>query len=121
MIKKLFIVFILFCNVSYANILEKYELELQEIPVLCGNRVSVELFLKDNNFELIHMSLGRAGQESKGKPVYVAEYYMSKDKKESAVILTSPEQPDISCINYRTFDLLQGKEIEKYLMFKNKQ
>lgn len=120
MFKKLFIVFILFCNVSYANILEKYELELQEIPMACGQRDSIDQFLKDYNFQLVNMSIGRAGNSTTGVPVFLAEYFINKSNTETAVILSSPDDMGIACLAYRTFDLKQGKEIEKYLMLKNR-
>ena len=123
MFKKILILLLLYSNISYANvnILEKYSLTLEEIPVLCGNRLTVNQFLKDFNFELVNMSLGRAGQNDKGQPVFVVEYYINKKNTETTVILYSPEDPDTSCLNYRTFDLKQGSELRRYLMRKNRQ
>lgn len=123
MFKKILIGLLLYSNISYANvnILEKYSLTLEEIPVLCGNRLTVNQFLKDFNFELVNISIGREGQNDKGQPVFVVEYYINKKNTETIVILHSPEEPDTSCINYRTFDLKQGNELRRYLMRKNRQ
>ena len=121
MFKKLLIVFLLFSNISYANILTKYTLELQEIPVACGHRLTVEQYLKDFNFELVNMSIGRSAQLPTGEPVFIAEYYINKKNTETVVILSSPDDFNTACIGFRTFNLTQGKEIKKNLMMKNGQ
>ncbi len=121
MFKIFFTLFLLFCNISYANNLSKYSLELTEIPVACGERVVIDQYLKDFNFELVNVSLGRSQQEVKGEPVFIAEYYINKKKTETVVILSSPEDQYTACIGYRSFDLKQGVDIKKYLMKKNRQ
>lgn len=121
MLKRLLIVFLLYTNISYANVLDKYSLDLENIPVACGHRLTVDQYLKDFEFELINMSLGRSGQDSKGEPVFVAEYYINKKKTETVVILSAPDVPAEACIAFRSFDLKQGVEIKKYLMKKNRQ
>lgn len=121
MFKKLLIVFLLFCNISYSNPLDKYSLELENIPVACGHRLTVEQYLKDFNFELINLSIGRSGQDSKGEPVFIAEYYINKKSTETVVILSSPDDQSTACIGFRSFDLKQGVEIKRYLMKKNRQ
>ena len=115
MFKKRLIFILLFCNVSYANSLSKYNLILEEIPIACGERATIEEFIKDFSFDLVNMSLGRAEQDLKGTPVFIAEYYINKKKTETLVILSSPEDPYTACIGYRSFDLKQGVEIRKYL------
>ena len=111
---KILITFLLFCNISYANNLDKYPLILEEIPVACGERETINEFIKDFNFELVNISLGRAQQDSKGSPVFIAEYYINKKNTETLVILSSPEDPYTACIGYRSFDLKKGNEIKKY-------
>jgi hypothetical protein len=121
MFKKLLIIFLLYCNISYSNPLDKYSLTLEEIPVACGHRLTVEQYLKDFNFELINLSIGRSNQDAKGEPVFIAEYYINKKNTETVVILSSPDDQSTACIGYRTFDLKQGIEIKKYLTKKNRQ
>jgi len=121
MLKKLLIVFLLYSNVSYANILDKYSLDLENIPVACGHRLTVEQYLKDFNFELVNMSVGRSAQQPNGEIVFIAEYFINKKNTETVVILSSPEDPSTACIGFRSFDLKQGVEIKKYLMKKNRQ
>ena len=128
MFKKIFLILILYCSVSFSNerftnekVVNKYFLQLQEIPVLCGPRFGIESYLKDFDFQLFNLSIGRAGQLPNGEPVFVAEYYINKKNTETVIILSSPAEPDTACINFRTFDLKQGEEINRYLMKKNRQ
>ena len=123
MFKKILILLLLYSNISYANVnvLDKYSLTLEEIPVACGHRLTVEQYLKDFNFELINMSVGRSAQQPTGELVFIAEYYINKKNTETVVILSSPDDPSTACIGYRSFDLKQGVEIRKYLMRKNRQ
>jgi hypothetical protein len=123
MFKKILIGLLLYSNISYANenVLDKYSLTLEEIPVACGHRLTVEQYLKDFNFELINMSVGRSAQQPTGEIVFLAEYYINKKNTETVVILSSPDDHSTACIGYRSFDLKQGVEIRKYLMRKNRQ
>ena len=121
MLKKLVIALILYCNISYAeNPLNKYSLTLEDIPIACGHRLTVEQYLKDYKFELQSISLGRSQQDPKGEPVFYVEYYISKNTKEALVILGDPYDLSMACIGFRTFDLKLGKDIKKYLMMKNR-
>lgn len=123
MFKKILILLLLYSNISYANenVLDKYSLTLEEIPVACGHRLTVEQYLKDFNFELINMSVGRSAQQPTGEIVFLAEYYINKKNTETVVLLSSPSDHSTACIGYRSFDLKQGVEIRKYLMKKNRQ
>ena len=123
MFKKILIGLLLYSNISYANanILNKYSLTLEEIPVACGHRLTVEQYLKDFNFELVNMSVGRSAQQPTGELVFTAEYYINKKNTETVVILSSPNDPDTACIGFRSFDLKQGVEMKRYLMKKNRQ
>ncbi len=122
MLKKLVIAFILYCNISYAeNPLNKYSLTLEDIPVACGHRLTVEQYLKDYKFELQNISLGRSKQNPKGEPVFYIEYYINKNTKETVVILGDPHDLSMACIGFRTFDLKSGGDIKKYLMMKNRK
>ena len=123
MFKKILILLLLYSNISYANenVLDKYSLTLEEIPVACGHRLTVEQYLKDFNFELVNMSVGRSAQQPTGELVFIAEYFINKKNTETVVILSSPDDPSTACIGFRSFDLKQGVEIKKYLMKKNRQ
>ena len=123
MFKKILILLLLYSNISYANenVLDKYSLTLEEIPVACGHRLTVEQYLKDFNFELINMSVGRSAQQPTGEIVFLAEYYINKKNTETVVLLSSPSDHSTACIGFRSFDLKQGVEIRKYLMRKNRQ
>ena len=121
MFKTFIIAFLLYCNVSYSNSLNKYNLTLEEIPVACGHRLTVDQYLKDFNFELVNMSVGRSEQRPTGEIVFIAEYYINKKNTETLVILSSPDDQSTACIGFRSFDLKQGAEIKRYLMKKNRQ
>ena len=116
MFKKILIFILLFCNISYAKSLDEYfeSFILEEIPIACGEREKINEFLRDFNFELVNVSLGRAQQDSKGSPVFIAEYYINKKNTETLVILSNNIDQYTACIAYRTFDLKQGNEIKKY-------
>lgn len=123
MFKKILIGFLLYSNISYANvnIIDKYSLTLEDIPVACGHRLTVDQYLKDFNFELVNMSTGRSAQQPTGEIVFIAEYFINKKNTETVVILSSPDDPSTACIGFRSFDLKQGVEIKRYLMKKNRQ
>lgn len=121
MFKKIFLILFLLSSTSSANILNKYNLDLENIPVACGHRLTIDQYLKDFNFELVNMSVGRSAQQPNGELVFVAEYYINKKNTETVVILSSPEDPNTACIGFRSFDLKQGVEIKRYLMKKNRQ
>ena len=123
MFKKILILLLLYSNISYANenVLDKYSLTLEEIPVACGHRLTIEQYLKDFNFELINMSIGRSAQQPTGEIVFLAEYYINKKNTETVVLLSSPSDHSTACIGYRSFDLKQGSELRRYLMKKNRQ
>jgi len=105
MFKKILLILILFCNISYAQSpLRNYDFMIQNVPIICMDRETMEKFIKDFDFILQSKSLGRTNMLKTGAPVYLIEYFVNKDKTESLSVVTAPDAIE-SCILYRSFDL----------------
>ncbi len=81
-----------------------YDFKWQHIPVVCGESEEVMRYLKDNDFVLDSMSVGKAGSSPDGEPVYFVTYYLNIDETESVSAITSPSGHE-TCMMYRSFGL----------------
>lgn len=105
MLKKIFFILFFCCSISYAQSpLRNYDFMIQNIPIICMERETIEKFIKDFNFEIQSMSLGRNNMVKTGAPVFLIEYFVNKSKTESLAVVTIPDAIE-SCILYRSFDL----------------
>jgi len=105
MLKKIFFILLLCCSISYAQSpLRNYDFIIQNIPIICMERDTMEKFIKDFDFTLSNMSLGRTNMLKTGAPVFLIEYFVNRDHTESLAIVTAPDAIE-SCILYRSFDL----------------
>ena len=83
---------------------EKYDFKWMHVPVVCGTSDEVQRYLKDNEFELESVSIGREGANQNGDPAYWVSYFVNKDRTESVSAITSPTGNE-TCMMYRSFDL----------------
>tara|TARA_A100001515_G_scaffold134916_1_gene125452 strand:- start:358 stop:729 length:372 start_codon:yes stop_codon:yes gene_type:complete len=83
---------------------ELYNFRWMHVPVVCGPSEEVQRYLKDNNFELDSVSIGREGAKKDGDPAYWVSYFVNEDRTESVSAITSPTGNE-TCMMYRSFDL----------------
>ena len=81
-----------------------YDFKWQSIPVVCGESEEVMRYLKDNDFVLTSMSVGKTGSSPDGEPVYFVTYYLNIEETESVSAITSPSGHE-TCMMYRSFNL----------------
>ena len=89
-----------------------YNFWWEQIPVVCSTSSEIERWASDKNFIPVNMSVGREGGISKGKVVYVVIYYIN-DTGQSFASVSTPEQPNESCIVFRTFDLVINEGLKE--------
>ena len=97
--KKIILGLLLFCVTSFANANGLYQVQ---IPVVCGTPDVVESYIKAKNFDAVGISLGRAGSQPDGEPVYMVTHY-ANSKKETLARVDIPDGIE-SCILYHTFN-----------------
>ena len=83
---------------------EKYDFRWMHVPVVCGASDEVQRYLKDNDFELESVSIGREGANQNGDPAYWVSYFVNKIGTEAVSAVTSPTGHE-TCMMYRSFDL----------------
>lgn len=95
---------LLFTSVAYADHetdFNKYY--FAQVPALCSTPDVIQSYLDHFEFEPYHLSLGRAGMEATGEPVYMVTYYVSK-LGQSAASIDVPSQTE-RCVLFHSFDL----------------
>ena len=109
---------LLFASVSYAEHekqegdLKKYDFWWEQIPVVCSYTSEVQRWANDKNFIPVNMSVGREGGVPEGRIVYVVVYYIN-DKGETFAGVSTPENPNQTCIVFRTFDLVINEGLKE--------
>ena len=83
---------------------QKYDFRWMHVPVVCGDSEEIQRYLKDNDFELESVSIGREGANQNGDPAYWVSYFVNKKGTEAVSAITSPSG-DETCMMYRSFDL----------------
>ena len=83
---------------------EKFNFWWEQIPAVCSTSDEIERWAEFKGFEPVNMSFGREGGSPTGEIVYIVVYWINKNQ-ESFASVSTPEQPDESCIVFRTFDL----------------
>ena len=82
----------------------KYNFRWMHVPVVCGTTAEIQVYLDDNKFELISMSVGREGAREEGSIAYLVTYYLNEKRDQSIAAITSPSGHE-TCMMYRSFDL----------------
>ena len=83
---------------------EKFNFWWEQVPAVCSTSEEIERWAEYKKFNPINMSFGRENGSPDGKIVYIVVYWINEDQQTFASVST-PEQPDRSCIVFRTFDL----------------
>jgi len=102
--KLLTLITLLFATSTFAEDLQKYDFQWMHVPVVCGTSPEVMRYLKDNNFKLESVSMGRSGASETGDPAYFVAYYLNEKGDQSVAAITSPTGHE-TCMMYRSFDL----------------
>ena len=105
--KLILILSLLFASIAYAeqeSDIKKYNFWWEQIPAVCSTSDEIERWAEFKGFEPVNMSFGREGGSPTGEIVYIVVYWINKNQ-ESFASVSTPEQPDESCIVFRTFDL----------------
>ena len=109
--KLILILSLLFTTISYAgheehndSDIKKYDFWWEQIPVVCSYSSEIQRWANDKNFIPVNMSVGREGGKQDGQIVYIIVYYIN-DSGQTFASVQTPDNPDQSCIVFRTFDL----------------
>ena len=74
------------------------------MPAVCSTSEEIERWAELKKFEPVNVSFGRENGRPDGRIVYIVVYWLN-ERQESFASVSTPEQPDRSCIVFRTFDL----------------
>ena len=74
------------------------------MPVICGAQENVEQYLKDHNFLMANMSVGRENAKPDAPIVYYVSYWISEDFSQSIPVVTNMSGTE-SCMMYKSFNL----------------
>tara|TARA_B100000212_G_scaffold219846_1_gene166488 strand:+ start:1073 stop:1423 length:351 start_codon:yes stop_codon:yes gene_type:complete len=106
-----YITILLFCAFSTLAFAEdndwdnsKYDFRWMHVPVVCGTSEEVQRYIRDNDFKLVSVSIGREGASPDGNPAYWVSYFINEKGDQSIAAITSP-QGNETCMMYRSFDL----------------
>ena len=83
---------------------EKFNFWWEQVPAVCSTSEEIERWAEYKEFTPVNMSFGREGGTPNGKIVYIVVYWIN-EQQETFASVSTPEQPDQSCIVFRTFDL----------------
>mgnify|MGYP006936538376 FL=1 len=90
---------ILFCTTAFANPYGFYQIQM---PVVCGTPDAIESYIKAKNFDAVGISLGRAGSQPDGEPVFLLTFYANSDN-ESLMTMDIPSGFE-RCILFHSFN-----------------
>ena len=107
--KIILILSLLFTSISYAKDFKAYEFHVQELPAVCGTQKEVEKYADDNDYIVLNYSLGRAGSEPTGEPVFVVTYWVNEEVSQTMATVVVPNS-DQACILYISFDVIHNEE-----------
>ena len=101
--KKIILGLLLFCTTAFANPYGFYQIQM---PVVCGTPDAIESYIKAKNFDAVGISLGRAGSQPDGEPVYMVTTYEKDDQVLVTVDLPSAQE---TCILFHTYNKSEVK------------
>ena len=95
---------IVFANNDDVDDIKKYNFWWEQIPAVCSTSEEIQRWANDKNFIPVNMSVGREGGKANGRIVYVVVYYIN-DSGQTFAGISTPENPNQTCVVFRTFDL----------------
>ena len=81
-----------------------YNFWWETIPAVCSTSDEIQRWANDKNFIPVNMSVGRENGSPNGQIVYIVVYYIN-DSGQTFAGVSTPEQPNQTCIVFITFDL----------------
>ena len=103
--KKLLIALtLLISSLAFAEEEEKFNFWWEQVPAVCSTSDEIERWAEYKKFTPVNMSFGRAGGVAEGEIMYIVVYWINENQETFASVST-PQQPDQTCIVFRTFDL----------------
>ena len=103
---------IVFANNDDVDDIKKYNFWWEQIPAVCSYSDEIQRWATDNNFIPVNMSLGREGGTADGRIVYIVVYYIN-DSGQTFAGVSTPENPEQTCIVFRTFDLVINEGLKE--------
>jgi len=100
--KKLIIGLLLFFTISTTSFANPYGFYQIQMPVVCGTPDAIESYIKAKNFDAVGISLGRAGSQPDGEPVFLLTFYANSDN-ESLMTMDIPSGFE-RCILFHSFN-----------------
>ena len=89
----------MFCSSAFANEWGFYQIQM---PVVCGKPEAIERYITAKKFDAVGISLGRAGSQPDGEPVYLLTFY-ANERNESLMTMDIPSGAE-RCILFHSFD-----------------
>ena len=83
---------------------EKFNFWWEHLPAVCSTTDEIERWAEYHKFSPVNVSVGRENGSQTGRIVYMVVYWINENQQTFASVST-PEQPNESCIVFRTFDL----------------
>ena len=83
---------------------ETFNFWWEQVPAVCSTSDEIERWAEYKKFTPVNMSFGRAGGVAEGEIMYIVVYWINENQETFASVST-PLQPDHTCIVFRTFDL----------------
>lgn len=103
---------VLFVSTSFAEEEKKtYDFFYQNTPVVCGTISEVTRYAEDNKFVPFSLSVGRAGSQPDGQPVFFVTHWVQEVGDEQLVTVMIPDA-DESCILFRSFDTKLNPDLQ---------
>ena len=113
----LLILSLLFASFAYAeheeqeSDIKQYNFWWEQLPAICSTNDEINRWATDNKFVPLNVSYGRAGGKPDGEIVYMIVYWMN-DTTQSFASVQTPDNPNNTCILFRTFDVVLNKTLQ---------
>ena len=102
---------LLFTSIAYAETQKQYNFWWEQLPAICSTNDEINRWATDNKFVPLNVSYGRAGGKPDGEIVYMIVYWMN-DTTQSFASVQTPDNPNNTCILFRTFDVALNKTLQ---------
>jgi len=110
--KLILILSLFFFFFLYAEDIKKYNFWWVQITAVFLQLDEIQRWANDKNFIPVNMSVGREGGSPDGRIVYVVVYYIN-DSGQTFAGVSTPENPEQTCIVFRTFDLVINEGLKE--------
>jgi len=108
--KLILIITLLLSSIAYAETQKKYNFWWEQLPAICSTNAEISRWATDNKFLPLNVSYGRTGGKADGEIVYMIVYWMN-DSTQTFASVQTPDNPNVTCILFRTFDLTMNQNL----------